>query len=117
MANVCSYTILIRHQEAVHPAAIHEALPHPPEAKEEEAKVSSNLQTKRFAYLDVTILNALQGGPKNFMQLSHNVRVEDEARRAGARSGQEFRMVDRRLQALRKAGKLKVTRATGWELA
>jgi hypothetical protein len=78
----------------------------------------SNYKVKRFAYVDAAILDALNGRSVTFSALSVIPHVAAEAERVAipTRMGNKhgWRVVDRRLQALRKAGKVKVDRRTGW---
>jgi len=76
----------------------------------------SEYVVKRFAYLDVAILDCLSSGPKTFGELRMSEHVEDEARRAAESGhlGSYWRLIDRRLQAMRKAGKIKYSRSAGW---
>ena len=72
-----------------------------------------------YTELDAAILACLAAGPKPFMILAEKVRVESEAVAAPDRFGKVhgWRVVDRRLQALRKAGKIVPHRTQGWRLA
>ena len=72
-----------------------------------------------YADLDALILDALNGRAITFSALSIIPRIEEEANRVAKPTRVGFqhgwRVVDRRLQALRKSGKIKVSRARGWE--
>lgn len=72
-----------------------------------------------FAELDAAILGELAAGSLGNMILCERLREQSIALakpdRFGIRVG--WRVIDRRLQALRKAGKIKIDRKTGWSLA
>lgn len=72
-----------------------------------------------FTELDAAILDVLTDGPKTMGWISQRLRKQSEALAipdsCGDRCG--WRVVDRRLQALRKAGKIKTDRKTGWSIA
>lgn len=70
----------------------------------------------KYNALDTAILHKIGGHPQGFTAI--NVRdVREESERLAALDGKDkkdaFRFVDRRLQALRKAGKIKST-TKGW---
>lgn len=72
----------------------------------------------KFDAIDAALLGHLATGRRTFAELqSRAVMPLTEA--AARRPGDGFRVVDRRLQALRKAGKVKFVRGpgAGWELA
>jgi hypothetical protein len=81
----------------------------------------SEYRTKRFAFVDAAILDALNGRSITFSALTVIPNVASEADKASRpdRYGNStgWRLVDRRLQAMRKAGLVKVSRATGWARA
>lgn len=71
----------------------------------------------QYADLDKAILDRLDGGgdwPLHFL-FAHEVRRECE-RLAKATGRESFRVMDGRLQALRKAGKIAYDTKTGWSL-
>lgn len=72
-----------------------------------------------YTALDAVILACLADGPRPFMILAEKVRPESEAAATPDCSGRVhgWRVVDRRLQALRKAGKIVPHRTQGWRLA
>ena len=73
---------------------------------------------KDYTTLDALILRRCAAGPVTFNVLRFNDEIEEAAYdvatpdRFGDRDG--WRVVDRRLQALRKAGLLTYSRADGW---
>lgn len=71
-----------------------------------------------FSTLDSIILSALRGSlGHTFSSLSSGA-VAAETRRIAATNGtDDFRVLDRRLQALRKVGKIAYNAKTGWKLA
>lgn len=76
--------------------------------------------TEKYAKLDSLILNAIGRHPKPFSAI-HLGAVAEECRRVSLEAGtsrsrfgvEPFRICDRRLQALRKAGKI-VSTTKGW---
>lgn len=72
-----------------------------------------------YTALDAAILACLALGPKPFTILVDKVRLEAEAVATPDRFGEVhgWRVLDRRLQALRKAGKIVPHRTQGWRLA
>lgn len=70
---------------------------------------------KPFAELDALILDALNGRSITFSAMCVIPRIEDASEQAanGTKST-AWRIVDRRLQALRKAGKIVYSRNHGW---
>ena len=74
----------------------------------------------KYASLDKMILDRIQRGPATFVQIDSGAvgRYADELAprdKVGALNG--WRLLDRRLQALRKAGVVRFKLKTGWELA
>ena len=72
-----------------------------------------------YTKLDSAIIEAIRGGKHDFTSLGSVVRAISEpiAQQSPGRYGPEpWRIVDRRLQALRKAGKIAYTRSAGWRL-
>ena len=65
-----------------------------------------------YSELDKQILLAVKNGNCTFVQINGKVRVFA----APHSLAEPWRVVDRRLQSLRKAGKLSYTRAEGWVL-
>lgn len=63
--------------------------------------------------LDEAIVKTIAGGTKTFGPIL--VRVSAIAHRLSP-LGDSFRLVDRRLQALRKAGRIAFNRKTGWRV-
>lgn len=74
-----------------------------------------------YSALDHLILSRCKHRGVTFMEMRVNEEIHDEAvavakpDRYGVRYG--FRVIDRRLQALRKAGKLTYNRTDGWRAA
>ncbi len=75
----------------------------------------------KFALIDALILKRLAQGSLRFISIAYNREISMEAEKLAIpdRIGktQGFRVVDRRLQALRKAGAIKFNSKTGWSLA
>jgi len=71
-----------------------------------------------YTALDAEILAALKGGSRKFDSLAHMVRATADCLTVPDRFGHltGWRVVDRRLQALRKRGLIVVDRKTGWSL-
>jgi len=68
----------------------------------------------KYEKLDDLILHAITHVPKRFAEIYIGTLVSECFRLAELEPGKEpFRIMDRRLQALRKAGKIKST-AKGW---
>ncbi len=71
-----------------------------------------------YTAFDAAILHELSAGPVSFMLLCQRLRwqanVLAKPNHRGELNGSG--VVDRRLQALRKAGKIKVSRIYGWSL-
>lgn len=73
---------------------------------------------KQYAEVDALILDVLNGQNLTFTSISGNRRIKEAAASSakvdawGSRSG--WRVVDRRLQALRKEGKIQYSRRSGW---
>lgn len=70
-----------------------------------------------YTNIDAAILSELKSGSKNFTQLQFGyvkkeaLKLENEEFPTPA-----FRFIDRRLQALRKAGKITYSTKSGWSL-
>ena len=72
----------------------------------------------QYASLDAAILKRLAESPARFYLLEVNPEIVAEAQRLADATGRErFRIIDGRLIALRKAGKIKPNRLQGWILA
>lgn len=65
----------------------------------------------KYAELDSKILSLIQNGCDTFQSLSTRLGVE--AQEIPGVSGEGWRIIDRRLQALRKAGKVSAARRMG----
>ena len=67
---------------------------------------------KNLSSLDIEIINAIRSGRTNFFRIEEHVKTKlDEWQK---RDRMFFRRVDRRLQAMRKAGLLAYSRKDGW---
>ena len=71
----------------------------------------------KFDAIDAALLDHLATGRRTFTGMQSRA-IMALAEAASRRPGDGFRVVDRRLQALRKAGKVKFVRGSGagWEL-
>jgi len=70
--------------------------------------------SSKYDQLDALVLNAITMVPKKFSEIYLGKTSEECRRLALLETGKEpFRVMDRRLQALRKAGKIKST-PKGW---
>lgn len=69
----------------------------------------------RYAELDAAILSAIQGGRKDFTSIAWNDAVDALAKPHARQMTQVFRVVDRRLQALRKRGAIEF-RVKEWHI-
>lgn len=76
-----------------------------------------------YAALDSAILDAICAGRREFSDIAYRGEVDARAKAlASAESAPSWRIVDRRLQAMRKAGKLTYKRASkknpggGWAI-
>ena len=58
----------------------------------------------KYATLDDAILTAIQSGKRDFTSIAYNDAIEALAKPHARRMTEVFRVVDRRLQALRKRG-------------
>lgn len=54
--------------------------------------------------LDLAILDAIDGGVRDFTSIAYSTKIVDLSSPLASRMGEAFRVVDRRLQALRKRG-------------
>ena len=70
---------------------------------------------QNYMGLDTAILARIQFG-HTFAHQIEGGRVVEEARYFSSVKNPEFRIIDRRLQALRKAGKIAYDRKKGWQL-
>lgn len=71
----------------------------------------------KYSALDAKIIGAIGGGRRGFGEVCAAAR--DEAKTLESSPGEKaegWRIVDRRLQALRKAGKIRYARNSGWVL-
>lgn len=68
---------------------------------------------KDYSKLDAAILAQIAGG--NCKAMGLNAALDDLAREAD-RDSEEFRVIDRRLQALRKKGKIEFDTKKGWSM-
>ena len=69
----------------------------------------------RFVHVDAAIVAAIAKGCTTFGAIMNDPDVRAECKRADC--GENFRGVDQRLQALRKAGRIQYARRTGWTSA
>lgn len=70
----------------------------------------------QYATLDKLIVDRLRSGPM-FLHLVFTDDVKNECRRLAGKTGREaFRIIDARLQALRKAGVIAFDSKAGWGL-
>ena len=73
------------------------------------------MQKKNYSDFDKRTLSLISGGKSNFSQLV--AKLETEAKQfCDKPSDEPFRAVDRRLQALRKSGKIGYHTKHGWEI-
>lgn len=73
----------------------------------------------QYAKLDELILKTLAYGPWSFVELQSGVLWAECVRLASATGQEDFRILDRRIQALRHARKIRFTGrkvGQGWEL-
>lgn len=69
----------------------------------------------KYITLDKALLEFLTPVPKPFAILfSEEIKAECNRIAAGESNPQSFRILDRRLQALRKAGRIQYTTGKGW---
>lgn len=73
------------------------------------------MASDKYAALDAAILSAISAAPQTFAGLLASS-VGDEARKHGTCKRPEFRVLDARLQALRKAGKIQPSSRRVWVL-
>lgn len=77
-----------------------------------------------YTNLDDSICACLKSGPKTFTQLqfcdvqkeAKKIENEDKNKRGTWSETSAYRFIDRRLQALRKAGKITYSTKSGWSL-
>lgn len=74
------------------------------------------MASDKYAALDAAILSAISAAPQTFAGLLAGS-VGDEARKHETRERPGFRVLDARLQALRKAGKIRPDGRRVWVLA
>ena len=68
----------------------------------------------KYAELYALILEKINGETPTPFYLLDSGKVADECEKLSTRLGERFRVLDRRLQALRKAGKIKSVPGKGW---
>ena len=73
------------------------------------------MASDKYAALDAAILSAIGAGPQTFSGML-NGSAGDEARKHGTRKRPDSRVLDARLQALRKSGKIKPDSRRVWVL-
>jgi hypothetical protein len=68
----------------------------------------------QYAKLDEMIISSIDDGPKTFHSIWYGLRFEAEK---FCKEGQEaWRVIDRRLQAMRKKGDIRYDKKTGWHV-
>ena len=73
------------------------------------------MQKRNYSDFDKQIVSLITGGKSNFSQLV--AKLETEAKQfCDKPSDEPFRVVDRRLQALRKSGKIEYDTKNGWSI-
>jgi hypothetical protein len=74
-----------------------------------------------YTAIDAALLDAIGSGKSSFLQIEEVPVVAHECARLGQAEGRPdhayFRIADRRLQVLRRSGRIKFARATGWTMA
>ncbi|WP_155704424.1 hypothetical protein [Burkholderia cepacia] len=74
----------------------------------------------KYEKLDALIISVLANGPWQFTELQSGALWAECRRLESVTSSDDFRILDRRLQALRRAGKIRFSgakRGRGWQLA
>lgn len=69
-----------------------------------------------YTEFDAELVCLIGSGSRVFSALCSNTRLLELARPLVSQSGAEDRIIDRRLQALRKAGRIHYGTRTGWRL-
>lgn len=69
---------------------------------------------KKHVGIDAAIISAIKGGHSDFGSISSRPYVASAAKEHITASKPEFRVIDGRLQALRKAGQIAYSRKAGW---
>jgi len=69
-----------------------------------------------YTEFDAELVRLIGSGSRAFSALCSNTRLLELARPFVSQSGAEDRIIDRRLQALRKAGRIHYGTRTGWRL-
>ena len=69
-----------------------------------------------YTEFDAELVRLIGSGSRVFSALSSNTKLRELARPFVSPSGAEDRIIDRRLQALRKAGRIHYGTRTGWSL-
>lgn len=69
-----------------------------------------------YTEFDAELVRLIGSGRRKFAALCSNTRLLELARPLASPSGAEDRIIDRRLQALRKAGRIHYGTRTGWRL-
>ena len=71
--------------------------------------------TNQYQHLDDAIVRAVRSGINKFASLQADYEVSAEVDRIVAwHGGEAFRYVDRRLQALRRVGRIAYSKKAGW---
>jgi len=71
-------------------------------------------QKTDYAYLDTLIQERIAAGNNTFMRIDGGPVYAEADRLANITGGPAFRIIDRRLQAMRKKGLIKYTTAEKW---
>ncbi|MBU9293054.1 hypothetical protein KTD18_16015 [Burkholderia multivorans] len=74
----------------------------------------------KYETLDAMLLSVLADGPSQFIDLQNGALWAECRRLESVTGSDDFRILDRRLQALRRAGKIRFSgakRGEGWQLA
>ena len=69
-----------------------------------------------YTEFDAELVRLIGSGNRVFSALCSNTKLLELARPFVSPSGEEDRLIDRRLQALRKAGRIHYGTRTGWRL-
>lgn len=70
-----------------------------------------------YTKMDALIVAAVRGGADNFTRILQNRSVREESDRIAGLMRDPMRIVDGRLQALRRRGALTYTSKAGWRIA
>lgn len=69
----------------------------------------------KYQQLDERVLNCIVcDAPVTFAEIHFSDGIHAECERFATKTGEGFRVLDRRLQALRKAGKIRAIPGKGW---